>query len=335
MIENGKVPNELLQQKIFNQICYTRPEVVVSPDIGEDCGVLEFENDEQIVLSTDPITGATHEIGKLAVHISSNDVCSAGAEPVGILVTLLLPTGTTAQDIEMIMKDIHETAEKNHIAIVGGHSEVTDAVTRPVVSTTVIGKVKKGNLICTKGAKIGDAVILTKWAGIEGTAILAHQLEQELTSILTKEELEQAKLLTSELSVRKESGVVKKVVIHSMHDVTEGGVFGGCYEIAACAGLGIEIDKNSVPLLSITKKICSYLAISPYKLISSGCMLLTTPQPDKCICELKKSGIMATCIGKITSDEKYIVEEGKKQILSPPESDELYKGLKKGKNLSS
>lgn len=325
MIQIGKVPNNILKEQIFNHLSFKREEVIVYPNIGEDCGVLEFEENTQIVLSTDPITGAIHNIGKLAVHISCNDISSAGAEPVGVLVTLLLPVGTKEEDIHSIMKDIHDTAAKQQVVILGGHSEVTDAVIRPVISTTVIGKVKKGKLVCTQGAQVGDEVILTKWAGLEGTAILASDFEESLEKVVSKEALKEAKTLADQLSVFEESKLAQVFPVTSMHDVTEGGVLGGCYEIAKCSDKGINVYLESIPVLPCTKEICNYFAISPYKLISSGCMLMTTPKGRDCIKWLQEKNIPATIIGKITEHKKLIIEKEHAYPLEAPGSDELYK----------
>jgi hydrogenase maturation factor len=328
-MQSGKIPNDILDKEILRQLQYTRPEVKVYPDIGEDCSVVEFEQDMQIVLSTDPITGASNQIGKLAVHVSCNDISSAGAEPVGILVTLLLPLGTTKEEIRELMKDIHDTATKLQIVVLGGHSEITEAVNSPIVSTTVIGKVKKGKLVQTKGATIGDDVILTKWAGLEGTAILANDLEQDLSKHLSGSILQEAKSLMNHISVLKESKIAQEVVVTSMHDVTEGGVLGAAHELAECAKVGIEIDLDKIPILACTQEICNYFDISPYRLISSGCMLLTTPMGKQALEWFSKNNIQAAVIGKIIPEGKHIKTGNDLQILEGPESDELYKALQK------
>lgn len=325
----GKVSNELLQTLIFDSMTHNRKEVIIRPNIGEDCSVLEFDKDENIVLSTDPITGATQNIGKLAVHISCNDVSTSGAEPVGLLVTILLPPNSTEEELKIIMDDIIKTANKSNVEIIGGHTEITDAVTRPVVSTTVVGKVKKENMIATKGALVGQDLILTKWAGLEGTAILANEYEQELTKRLGKQVVESAKEFAEQLSVVPESKIASLCDVTSMHDVTEGGVLGAIWEIAQCAEVGVDINIDSILVKEETIQICNVFGISPYRLISSGCMLMTTFKADKCIEELKKNGIVANIIGKITKEGKYTIKEGKKVELLPPDSDELYKAFEK------
>jgi len=325
----GKVSNELLQSAIFDNISYQRPEVIVKPSIGEDCSVLEFEENENIVLSTDPITGATKHIGNLAVHISCNDVSTSGAEPVGILVTILLPPGSTEEEFKVIMKDITKAAKDSKIEIIGGHTEITDAVTRPVVSTTVIGKVKKEDMIATNGALVGQDIILTKWAGLEGTAILANEYEDQLVKVLGQQVVDTAKGLADHLSVVPESKVAHKCGVTSMHDVTEGGILGAVWEVAECANVGIIIEKDKIPVTSETRQICDVFDISPYRLISSGCMVMTTFDGKQCLEELEKLDIPACIIGKVTKQGKYIMIDGAKEELVPPESDELYKAFER------
>ena len=325
----GKVSNELLQSAIFDKMLYDRPEVIVRPSVGEDCGVLEFGADESIVLSTDPITGATQHIGKLAVHISCNDVSTSGAEPVGILVTILLPPGSKEEEFKTIMEDVVHSAHESNIEIIGGHTEVTDAVTRPVVSTTVIGKVKKQDMITTAGALVGQDLILTKWAGLEGTAILANEYEDALIKILGKDIVVAGQKLGDYISVVPESKIAHKCGVTSMHDVTEGGVLGAIWEVAQCAGLGVSVDIDKIPVKEETQKICDTFEISPYKLISSGCMIMTTFEGKKCLEELGKLNIAANIIGKITKEGKYLVKDGIKEEIIPPESDDLYKAFQK------
>lgn len=329
----GKVSNELLQSAIFDKELYERPEVIIRPNIGEDCSVLEFGHDENIVLSTDPITGATQHIGRLAVHISCNDVSTSGAEPIGILVTILLPPGSSEEDFKTIMKDVVESARESNIEIIGGHTEVTDAVTRPVVSTTVIGKVKKENMLATKGALVGQDIILTKWAGFEGTAILANEYEDLLTKRLGKDIVDAGKKLGDYLSVVPESQIARNCDITSMHDATEGGLLGAIWEVAECANVGATINIDQILVREETQKICELFEISPYKLISSGCMIMTTFESEKCLHELEKLNIEATIIGKITQEGKYMIIDGIKQEIQPPESDDLYKAFKKAAQL--
>ncbi len=322
----GKVQETILKRTIFKQLQSKRSEVLVGPEVGEDCSVLKFEEDELCVVSTDPITGAVHTIGNLAVNITANDLASSGAEPLGILLTILLPRGFSEANLKDIIKDVNESCMKLSIQVIGGHTEVTDAVNQPILSVTGIGKVKSDKLILTQKAEVGQDIIMTKWAGLEGTAILAHDHEEQLKAHFNSLMIENAKALSEHISVVKESIIAVKLGATSMHDITEGGVFGALWELAASAKVGLEVDLDAIPIKQETIEICEYYDLNPYKLMSSGCMLITTFEGEKLIKELNAAHISASCIGKIVEgNDKTIIQSNNKRSLEPPKTDELYR----------
>ena len=169
----GKIPSHILQKTVLPLTGSRRTEVLVGPKFGEDCAVLDL-GDNLVVLSTDPITGATKDLGRLAVHISCNDVAATGAEPVGLLFSILLPPGHDKKTLRELVQEIHHTATGLGVAVLGGHTEITPVVNQVVINSTALGKVTGENLVTSSGAQPGDDVILTKTAGLEGTAILAQ-----------------------------------------------------------------------------------------------------------------------------------------------------------------
>lgn len=323
-MEEGKIPSELLRKLVFDNIKVKNADVILRPEIGEDCTAIEY-GDYACVLSTDPITGADKGLGALAVHISCNDVASSGVKPLALLMTIMAPVGTTAEDINTVMQEAGEAAAELDVEIAGGHTEITSAVNRMIVSTTAIGKVLKHKLVKTAGAQAGDDVIITKWAGLEGTAILANDREEELKSKLAPEELERAKALSKHISVVKEGVLAGEFGANSMHDVTEGGVLGAVWEVAESSGTGIEIELEKIPVLHETRKICSIYSIDPYRLISSGSMVITCSKGRELVEKLGNIGVPAAIIGKITSHGRYLIEGGRKAELQPPGADELFK----------
>lgn len=326
----GKVPTEVLQEIIFSNISHHRREVLVPPGVGEDCAVIDFDK-YVCVMSTDPITGAAKDIGSLAVHISCNDVASNGVEPLGIMLTILAPPDTTKEELARVMTDANKAAAAINVEIIGGHTEITDAVNRMVISTTAIGKQLKETMISTHGAKIGDAVIMTKHAGLEGIAIIASDLYDQLKQEVEEEILVRAQSYSEEISVVKEGVLAGALgIVNSMHDVTEGGILGALWELAEASGLGIEVYYNEIPLRQETKLLCDKLSINPYRLISSGVMVMTVSQENKAslIQELHKSFIEATEIGTILERERVLVKDMERKPLAPPDVDELYKVIK-------
>ncbi|WP_330547707.1 AIR synthase family protein [Caminicella sporogenes] len=325
----GKLDSELLQKIVFKNIKFHRDEVLVRASIGEDCAVVDFEK-YVLIMSTDPITGAASEVGRLAVHINCNDIASNGVEPLGLMITILAPLGTTENDIEDIMKQVGEEAAKLNVEVIGGHTEITDAVNKIVISATAIGRQLKNKLIKTSGAKIKDKIIMTKTVGLEGTGIIAYDLEEKLSSTFSREIIQKAKSMVNDISVVKEGIIGGQVGVNCMHDITEGGILGAIWEVCEASNVGCIVFKDRIPIAKETADICKFLNINPFKLISSGSMLMTvSPQKEKELIEkLSCSGIKATVIGEITEEGRYFIEDGVKTEIDPPESDELYKVIK-------
>lgn len=323
-LKEGKLPPELLKSIISDSIKVKNEEVILRAEIGEDCAGVDFGS-HACILSTDPITAAEKGAGTLAIHISCNDVASSGVKPIGIMVTILAPLEATEEDIRRVMKEAGEAAAELGVEIIGGHTEVTSAVNRMVISTTALGKVPKDKVVMTSGARVGDDVIMTKWAGLEGTAVIAADKEKELLGRLTKEELETAKSFIDYISVVKEGVAAGEFGVNSMHDVTEGGILGAAWEIAESSGTGIEIYMEKITVHDITKKLCEIYEIDPYRLISSGSMIITTKNGEELVKILEGKGIPAEIIGKIIEKERCIVKDGKTLELAPPDADELFK----------
>lgn len=325
----GKIPETVLKRSVFKQIHHRRNEILVRPGVGEDCAMLEVAPDEVIVMSTDPITGTANDIGILAVHITANDIASSGAEPIGIMLTIIMPADCSESDLKEIMKDVESVCSELNMEVMGGHTEVSNAVNQPLVSVTGIGKIKKSEMIKTAGLKPGQELVMTKWAGLEGTAILAKDKEDVLKERFHRDFLERASSLFQEISVVKEAKIARKVGVTSMHDVTEGGIFGALWEVAAASNVGIEVDLKKIPVKQETIEICEVFDINPYMLISSGCMLISTDKGNALVEALAKEGISSAIIGKvIEGNDRIITNEDERRFLEPPKADELYKALK-------
>lgn len=322
-MKSGKLNWDDLKTIINNNKTIKREDVRIRNGVGEDCAVINF-GDYECVISTDPITGASRNLGRLAVHINCNDVASCGVEPLGILVTILAPEGTTLEEINNVMKQINEETSKINVEILGGHTEITRAVNQMVVSCTVLGKAAAGKAVPTKGAQIGDDLVVTKYLAMEGTNILVNDYRELFENVLTKEEISEAENLISKISVIEEGNIAGKFGVNSMHDITEGGVLGALWEMVEASGLGFEVYEENMPVKEVTQKVCSQLKIDPLKLISSGSMLISTKDGEALVKLLMEKGINAKIIGNITKEKGILVRKGKKEIIPPPERDELF-----------
>jgi hydrogenase expression/formation protein HypE len=323
-MKSGKLPSDVLEKRILSSFRFKREEVLVRSKVGEDCSVLDF-GEYACVVSTDPITGASNEIGRLAVHISCNDVAANGVEPFGLLFTILAPEGTTLEVLQDIVRQAAEEAASLKVEIIGGHTEITPAVNRIVVSTTAIGRAAKDRVVTSSGAKPGDYIILTKWAGLEGTAIIAHDFEKRLRGRMDDALLESAQAMMGHISVVKEGMIAGKMGATAMHDVTEGGVLGALWELAEASGVGLRIYRDKIPVRPETRTICEEFGLNPLKLISSGCMLITCRDGQGMLEALNREGIPASIIGEVVEEGRTLVSGEREEPIDPPESDELYK----------
>jgi hydrogenase expression/formation protein HypE len=295
----GKLSGEMLEQLVLSTIEFRREDVLVHAGLGEDCAVIDF-GDEVCLVTSDPITGALEGMGELAVHVACNDLAANGGTPVGVQVVLLLPEQTSLEQIHRIMEDIQHTAAHLGVEVVGGHTEITSKVVDPIVSITAIGRAPKGRYVTSKGAKVGDDILITKGVGIEATAILARDFGHRLPFTIDAEEIAG---FAKQLSVVAEGLVAAEHGVHAMHDITEGGLLGAVREICYASRVGAEIREADVAIPQLTKAICEHFELDPLKLLSSGSMLIVAPEGQALIKKLQAIAIPAFAVGKVTAGD--------------------------------
>lgn len=347
----GKLDNDLLREIVIDKITFRRPEVKTRPGIGEDCAVIDF-GEYDCVLSTDPITATSERIGSLAVHVSCNDIAAGGVEPLGLLLSVLLPPETTEGDIAEIMEQAADAAAQIGVEIIGGHTEITPVVKQPVITATAIGRAVPGP---SPVVKPGDRLIVTKLLAMEGTGIIAATQAEKLTGVLTPEELSESIKMLDSISVVTDGVTAARAGASNMHDITEGGVLGAIWEVCELNGVGAEIREDDLPIAAVTRKVCAHFGLDPLRLISSGSMLIVAPQQaaDPICAALADAGIRATEIGIVTEreagvrmaraaggggdkrsgerganandSERGTAESSSYLVIEPPESDDIYK----------
>lgn len=320
-MKQGKLSNERLESLILSKFGHTRVEVVCSPGIGVDCAAVDLSG-RLAVLSCDPITSAKENAGRLTVHINCNDAAAAGAEPIGLLITLLAPPSAGYEDIGKLADEIAEAAAEANVDIIGGHTEVTDSVTRIITSAAVIARCVLDRPITPAGMREGDHLVMTKTAGLEGTAIIAEDFKARLKGVLSETELMEARGFINRISVVKEGVYAARHGASAMHDITEGGVFGAAWEMAYASKKGICLDLRSIPVHPITEKICTALSIDLYRLISSGSMLISCRNGEEMVRGLASSGVDAAIIGYVGGEGVRLADN---TIIEAPGRDELYK----------
>ncbi|MBN2569593.1 MAG: AIR synthase family protein [Deltaproteobacteria bacterium] len=306
-LEIGKIHMDSLQ-KLLNKYTHRSDRVIIGSGIGEDAAVIDMK-DRYLIAKTDPITGATDEIGYYVVNINANDIVSMGGSPLWFLATILLPEASGERNLELIFSQISKSCEALGIVYCGGHTEVTKAVTTPVVIGQMLGEVKKTDLKPTSAARVGDDLIITKSAAIEATSLIAREKEKELKVKFPEDLIERAKnfLFDPGISVVHDASVLKGLnEVHALHDPTEGGVTTGIFEMAQASNLGVEVFHDAIPVREETMVLCDFYNINPLGTFASGALLISiSPSAtDSVIERLSLEGIPAARIGVMVSLEK-------------------------------
>ena len=311
-MKSGKISESVLMRSVLRKIKTEREEVVCGAGIGVDCAVLSFHEDEESVFSTNPVSAPADMVCVYAVHRALNNLVAAGAE-------------LDEKALQDMMMQAENICGQYHVQIAGGHTEVSGAVNRPVLTVTGIGKRRKGDAI-TRGVKPGQDVVVSKWIGLDGTSRIAREHGSALLPRYPARMIEEAAGFEQFFSVIPEAATARKSGVCGTHDVSQGGIFGALWELAKGAGVGLEIDLRKLPVRQETIEICEFFDLNPYELSSEGCLLMTTGDGNGLVAALQKENIPAVVVGKITdSNDRVLFNGEEKRLLEPPKTDALYK----------
>jgi len=279
----GKLPPALLQS-LFDKHPVTDERVVVGPRVGEDAAVIDM-GDRYLVATTDPITFTTADVAWYALQVNANDIAVRGARPRWFLATLLLPSATSSDEsVRALFEQLRAACDELDVALVGGHTEVTRGLDRPIVVGTMLGEVARDRLVTTAGAQPGDAIVMTKGVPLEGAAIIAQEKADDLAargvpaSVVRKAK---AFLRRPGISVLPEAEIACELgAVHAMHDPTEGGIATALWEMAEAAGVGLRVDRDRIMVLPEGAQLCAAYGLDPLGTIASGALLMTLPPAD-------------------------------------------------------
>ncbi len=311
----GKLPAEDLQRLLQTYAVRPDARLVMGPGLGHDAAVIAM-GERYLVTKSDPITFATDEIGWYAVHVNANDIACLGATPRWFVATLLLPEGqTTYAQVETIFAQLANACAELDVTLIGGHTEITGGLDRPIVIGTMLGDVAPEGLIRSDGAQVGDVLLLTKGIAVEGTALLAREsraalLEHGVSAALLEHVA--TWLHVPGISVVKDARIAARTgYVHAMHDVTEGGFATGVRELVGAAGLGARLA--SLPILPETQTLCAACGLDPLGLIASGALLIAaTPEgAASLLAALHAEGIAAWAIGTVTAEAEVVYADGR------------------------
>ncbi len=326
----GKLPQDLLAQ-LLQKYCQPDSRVIVGPRVGEDATVIDF-GETLLVAKTDPITFVTEDIGWYVINVNANDIATMGAVPRWFLATVLLPADSSPDLAEEIFSSIYRAASALGISLCGGHTEFTSGLDRPIVVGQMLGEVKREDLVCSSGAKVGDEILLTKGLAVEATSIIAREKGKELLSHYGEKFLERCRdfLYRPGISVLREARLACQVAkVHAMHDPTEGGVATALQELARASDVGLEIDGDQLFIREESRMLCERFGLAPLGVISSGALLIVVAKEEsqKVMEEIQEAGIECRRIGEVRGKSfgLKICKEGKLKSLPSFERDEITK----------
>ena len=296
----GKAPAELLFATLGDAHA---DGLLQGPGLGRDAAIVEF-GAQALVLTADPITFAGADAGRLAVTINANDVYAVGADPHWLLATVLSPPGVSEAGLTTLLSELRAACDEAGIALVGGHTEVTDAVSRTVVSCALVGSAPLSQIVYSDGARAGDLIVQAGRAAVEGTAILGHPELLDSPGV---------SIAAAARALRSVEGV------HAMHDVTEGGVGTAAWELTAAAELGVVVEGDAILWLPETLLVCEAEAIEPLSLLGSGTLLaaVSPDAADAALIALDRAAVEATVIGRVTTERDATLRIGGRERPLP------------------
>ena len=330
-MKTGKVSESILKRSVLGKIKIRRKEIQKGAGAGEDCAFLAWGDTElcPAAVSTQACTLPVKRVTYYAIMAAANNLAASGAVPAAVTLSLTLPQEAEEAVLKELMEQAEECCGELNIQIAGGHTEVSGAVNWPVVTATVIGKAAVKREDQHERHKVCEGhkdVVVSKWIGIEGTAILVREKEEELLKRFSAGFLGAAREQERYLSVEREAAIALKSSVYAMHDVRNGGIFGALWELSRKLGVGLSIDLKEIPVKQETIEICEFFNISPYELLSGGALIMAAEDGNGLVRELKKAGIAASVIGRTNdSNDRLILNGEETRYLGPPGPDEIYK----------
>lgn len=340
-MKQGKISESILKRSILKYIHTRREEVIRGAGVGSDCAFLrcgdifstEGAADGYLSAATETVALPVKDAGALAVYAAVNNLAAGGAECFAVTLGITLPAETEERQLQEMMKQIEAICEKLKIQIAGGHTEVSASVKNAVITVTALGKAAslEQNHVHKAGDKKNESaanldIVMTKWAGLEGTVILSKEKKQELLSRYPLPLITAAQGFEKYLPILPEAATALKSGVYTMHDIRNGGVFGGLWELSKSIGVGLSVDLKKIPVKQETIEICEFFNLNPYELLSGGSLLLAARDGEELVKTLEEQGISSAVIGRTADgNDKLILNEEETRFLEPAKPDEILK----------
>ena len=330
MLPTGKLPAKLLEELLSSSPPEPR-EVLLGPRVGEDACALELPAGV-LIAATDPITLTGSGVGAHAVVVNANDVAVMGARPRWFLATVLLPVGTTEAEVRDLFRGTTRELARLGAALVGGHTEVTRAVTQPLVVGQMLGLCEDGAFVRTGGARPGDVVLQVGAVPVEGAAVLAAETEPGNLASLDAHLLARARGALDDpgISVVEPALCAARLGAHALHDPTEGGLSAGLWELAVASSVALRVNPEEVDWFEPGTALCAALGADPWGTLASGALLaaFSGAEADDAIAGLAAAGHAAHKIASVAEGSGVELLGGRPLVRY--ERDELSRVLSSG-----
>lgn len=321
----GKLSDSILKRTVLKQIKNKRSEVLSGAGVGEDCAIFACEG-SNLASCMEEYTVDDRQDMIHAIYKAANNLATAGAEPVAVMLSIILPERASEEKLKKLMDGAAQAARELNIQIAGGHTTVSRHVTQKLAVITAYGRVAAGRHYTTKGAKSGQDIVMTKWIGLEGTAMLARRKRQELLSRYPDYLIDEAAAFDKYLSIIPEAATAMKSGVCVMHDASEGGILAALWELAESSGVGLSIDLKKLPIRQETVEICEFCDVNPYQLLGGGCLVMTTDHGSRLVNALQEQNIPAVVVGKVTDSKARMIWNGEeRRFLDKPAMDEIHR----------
>ena len=327
-MRTGKISENVLKRSVLKRCKARREEVAQGPAIGQDCAIVRLEGQTFTVMHTQCFTAEQTEKIRYEIVNGVNNLCCAGATATAVLMTVMLPEDAQEEELRSIIDIADRACQECSIQLAGGHTEVSDAVSKPVVTVTIQGMAER-EIHRTGDVRAALELVMAGFPGMEGTALLARKKEEELKKRFPLELVETAMHFDDHLLMNTAAKIGWECGAAAMHDVSQGGVFGALWEFLENNGTGMEADLRKIPIRQETIEICEIYGWNPYLLLSGGCLLMAVPDGQKAVDHLQAEGICAKVIGRTTEKKEKVLRNGEEmRYLDKPAQDEIYKIFK-------
>ncbi|MFO7826375.1 MAG: AIR synthase family protein [Cyclobacterium sp.] len=309
----GKIDESLLEDFIASRCGAYREEVLVKPGFGRDVSLVELPGQQVMALTSDPLslipTLGLQESAWLSVQLMANDMATTGFAPQYGQFVLNLPAGFSRDDFKIYWEHIHHYCQNIGMAITGGHTGFVEGQNSTIAGGgTFISILPKDQALTANQARPGDVLLVTKTAALSSSAILAMSFPKTIKDKLGNETYQKACASFYNTSSLEEAlaaaGSPGEKVVTAMHDVTEGGISGAIYELAAASGCGVRLEKDKVPVGPVQQAICNLFDLDPMRCIGAGSMIISCDKSRVRLIQdrIRAKGIRCTVVGELTEN---------------------------------